>query len=87
MRRLPAGGTQFYVVTIAPRTRVPFHTTNTYEYHCVVAGEIVCLLEVDEVTVRAGEVLIVRGSPHAWENRTDTPWMSVVSMMSAAPTA
>lgn len=83
--RLPPGGSQFYVVTIAPRTVVPIHASQTVDHHCVVSGEIVCVLEDGEVAVGAGDVLVVRGGAHGWENRTDAPWVSVVTMVSAAP--
>jgi len=39
----------------------------------VLAGEITMLLDESEVTLKAGEVLIQRGTNHAWTNRTDQP--------------
>lgn len=84
-RRMPQGGAQFYVVRIEPRAKVPMHATRTVEYHCVVSGEIVCVLEQGEVTLRAGDVFVQRGTPHGWENRTDRPWISVATMISTRP--
>jgi len=31
------------------------------------------VLEDSEVTLRQGDVVVQRGTNHAWENRTDTP--------------
>jgi mannose-6-phosphate isomerase-like protein (cupin superfamily) len=81
--RLPIGGTQFYITRIGPGVVVPRHVTETTEYHCVVSGAIVCVLDDGEVTVGVGEVLIQRGTPHAWENRGAVPFVSVAMMISA----
>jgi uncharacterized cupin superfamily protein len=36
----------------------------------VIEGEIVLVLSDSEVVLRAGEVVVQRGTDHAWENRT-----------------
>jgi uncharacterized cupin superfamily protein len=36
-------------------------------------GEIVAILDNEETTMRAGDVLIQRGTNHAWSNRSDKP--------------
>jgi len=48
------------------------HATKTVDYVWVIAGEIVCVLDDDEVVLRPGEVLIQRGNRHAWSNRTQS---------------
>lgn len=54
--------------------RHPFmHRTETVDYAIVLSGEIVMLLDDSEVTLKAGECLIQRGTNHAWTNRTDQP--------------
>lgn len=56
------------------KQRHPFmHRTETIDYAIVLSGEITMLLDESEVTLRAGEVLIQRGTNHAWTNRTDEP--------------
>ncbi len=77
------GGTRFYVVRIEPGVEIPFHATPTVDYHCVVQGEITCLLEDGEVTVRAGELLVQRATPHGWVNRGSEPFVSVAVMVDA----
>lgn len=53
--------------------RTPMHRTRTVDYAIVVSGEIVLLLDDSEVTLRAGDVVVQRGTRHAWENRSDKP--------------
>jgi hypothetical protein len=48
-----------------------FHKTATVDYAIVLEGEIWALLDEGETRMRAGDVLIQRGTSHAWANRTD----------------
>lgn len=48
-----------------------FHKTNTIDYAIVLSGEIWALMEDGEKLLRAGDVLIQRGTNHAWSNRTE----------------
>lgn len=47
------------------------HRTETIDYGIVIEGEIVLILDESETTVRAGEIVIQRGTNHGWANRTD----------------
>ncbi|MCA2183594.1 cupin domain-containing protein [Nonomuraea cavernae] len=47
------------------------HTTDTVDYAIVLEGEIHAVLDKDETLMRAGDVLIQRGTRHAWSNRSD----------------
>jgi quercetin dioxygenase-like cupin family protein len=47
----------------------------------VLEGEVTCLLEEGEVTVRAGDVLVQRATPHGWINRGDVPFVSIAVMV------
>jgi hypothetical protein len=49
------------------------HRTNSVDYAFVLSGEIWAVLDADEVLMRAGDVLIQRGTNHAWSNRTARP--------------
>lgn len=49
----------------------PIHRTESIDYGIVLEGEIVLVLDNSEVTLRAGDVVIQRGTDHAWANRTD----------------
>jgi mannose-6-phosphate isomerase-like protein (cupin superfamily) len=47
-----------------------FHTTDTIDYAIVLSGEIYAVMDRGETLMRAGDVLIQRGTPHAWSNRS-----------------
>ncbi len=49
------------------------HKTATTDYAIVLEGEVVCMLDEGEVTVRAGDVMIQDHTRHGWSNRTDAP--------------
>lgn len=54
--------------------RHPFmHRTQTIDYAVVLSGEIVMLLDDSEVALKQGDVLIQRGTNHAWTNRSEQP--------------
>lgn len=46
------------------------HKTSTVDYALVLEGEIWAVMDTDERVMRAGDVLIQRGTNHAWANRT-----------------
>ena len=48
-----------------------FHQTDTVDYAIVLEGEIYALLDEGETLMKAGDVLIQRGTHHGWSNRTD----------------
>ena len=45
------------------------HRTKSIDYAVVISGEIDMLLDDSEVHLRAGDVLVQRGTHHAWVNR------------------
>lgn len=51
--------------------RTVMHRTRTLDYAMVIEGEIVLVLSDSEVVLGPGEVVVQRGTDHAWENRTD----------------
>lgn len=49
----------------------PFmHRTETIDYGIVLEGEIVLIVDKGETTVRQGDVVVQRGTNHAWANRS-----------------
>jgi mannose-6-phosphate isomerase-like protein (cupin superfamily) len=46
------------------------HRTETIDYGIVLEGEITLLVDVGEVTVRAGDIVVQRGTNHGWANRS-----------------
>ncbi|CAI9401522.1 cupin domain-containing protein [Nocardioides sp. T2.26MG-1] len=51
----------------------PVHRTATVDYGIVLSGEITLVLDDSEVTLRAGDVVVQRGTDHAWANRGTEP--------------
>jgi uncharacterized cupin superfamily protein len=49
------------------------HRTETVDYAVVLEGEIHLLLDDTEVKLSAGDVVIQRGTNHAWSNRSGKP--------------
>jgi mannose-6-phosphate isomerase-like protein (cupin superfamily) len=47
------------------------HRTQTIDYGIVIEGELTMILDRGEVTVKAGDIVIQRGTNHAWANRTN----------------
>ncbi|MGZ3402537.1 MAG: cupin domain-containing protein [Phenylobacterium sp.] len=46
------------------------HTTDTIDYAILLQGELVVIMDEDETVMRAGDILIQRGTSHAWANRS-----------------
>ena len=51
----------------------------------VLAGEIYALMDEGEVLLRAGDVLVQRGTNHAWSNRTEAPAQVAFVLIDAKP--
>jgi mannose-6-phosphate isomerase-like protein (cupin superfamily) len=49
------------------------HRTETVDYAVVLDGEIYLVLDDTEVKLSAGDVVIQRGTNHAWSNRSGKP--------------
>jgi hypothetical protein len=49
------------------------HTTETVDYAICLSGEITALMEENETIMKAGDILIQRGTAHAWANRSGKP--------------
>lgn len=50
---------------------VHMHRTETVDYGIVLDGELVLIMDEGETTVRAGDIIIQRGTNHGWANRSD----------------
>jgi mannose-6-phosphate isomerase-like protein (cupin superfamily) len=46
------------------------HRTETIDYGIVLEGEITLLVDEGETTVRAGDIVVQRGTNHGWANRS-----------------
>jgi quercetin dioxygenase-like cupin family protein len=45
------------------------HRTESVDYGIVLAGTLTLVLDGDERTVEPGDLVVQRGTDHAWENR------------------
>ena len=69
----PPRGSVLRIVDFAPRSAgevVHMHRTASLDYCYVIEGSIVAVLDEDEVTLTAGDVLIQRGTNHGWRNES-----------------
>ena len=49
------------------------HRTETVDYALMLEGELVAVMDEGETVLRAGDVLVQRGTNHAWANRSGRP--------------
>ena len=67
--------------TYSPLAPHPYmQKTRTLDFCIVLEGEMVLMLDTQEVRFKAGEIVIQRGTNHAWSNRSTRP--AVVAIMS-----
>ena len=62
-----------------------FHKTRSIDYAIVLSGEIYALMDEGETLLRQGDVLIQRGTNHAWSNRTDRAAVLAFILIDAKP--
>jgi mannose-6-phosphate isomerase-like protein (cupin superfamily) len=62
-----------------------FHKTATIDYAIVLSGEIFAMMDDGELLLKAGDVLIQRGTNHAWSNRTNVPAVVAFVLIDAEP--
>ena len=75
----PPNGTRFAVIDFPPGCPSSMHRTETIDYVIVVSGEIDMDMDDSTVKLKAGDVVIQRGTNHAWANRgTETARIAVV---------
>jgi mannose-6-phosphate isomerase-like protein (cupin superfamily) len=58
---------------VKPGEHPGMHRTDTIDYALMLQGELVAILDDEETVLRAGDVLIQRGTRHAWANRSGAP--------------
>jgi quercetin dioxygenase-like cupin family protein len=67
----PAGGTRFCVIDFPPGNHPHMHRTETIDYVIVIEGEIEMDMDDSTVKLKQGDILIQRGTNHAWANRSN----------------
>jgi mannose-6-phosphate isomerase-like protein (cupin superfamily) len=61
------------------------HKTSTVDYIIVLKGEIYAIMETGEKLLRAGDILIQRGTNHSWSVRGTEPCVIAAILVSAKP--
>ena len=62
-----------------------FLKTATIDYAIVLSGEIYALMDEGEVLLKTGDVLVQRGTNHAWSNRSDRSCRVAFVLVNADP--
>ena len=71
----PPSGTKIRINEFAPGhldergLQSPVHRTASIDYGIVLSGEITLVLDDSEVTLHTGDIVVQRGTDHAWANR------------------
>lgn len=83
----PTGGSRFTMMEFLPGNTVHgLHRTDTVDYVICMSGKIDMFLDESRfVTLRAGDVLIQRGTDHAWVNSSDKPCRLAIVLLDALP--
>ncbi|HZF14631.1 MAG TPA: cupin domain-containing protein [Steroidobacteraceae bacterium] len=73
---MPTAGHLLRILEVYPLKdggkRTVMHRTKTLDYVVVIEGELALILEDSEVILKPGDVVVQRGTNHAWENRGST---------------
>ena len=76
-------GTIFRVIEFAPGVAPRNHRTDSIDYAVVMSGEIDMELDGSSVHLKAGDVLVQRGTIHNWINRGSAPCIIAVILIAA----
>jgi quercetin dioxygenase-like cupin family protein len=76
-------GTICRVIRFEPGVQARNHRTDSIDYVIVLDGEIDMELDDETVHIRAGDVLVQRGTIHNWVNRGDGPCTVCVVLIAA----
>lgn len=81
-----ANGTVLRIAEYAPGVASAVHQTDSVDYAVVLSGEIDLVLDGRPVRLRAGDVLVQRGTAHDWRNNGDAPCVIAFCLIGAEPT-
>jgi len=81
----PQNGTRFIVMEFAPGIASDMHRTETIDYIAVLDGEIDMDMDDSTVKLKAGDVMVQRGTNHAWINRSKAPARLAIVLLDAKP--
>jgi quercetin dioxygenase-like cupin family protein len=78
-------GTVFRVVQFNPGVSPRNHRTDSIDYAVVMSGEIDMDIDGAAVHLKAGDVLVQRGTIHNWINRGSEPCVIAFTLIAAKP--
>jgi quercetin dioxygenase-like cupin family protein len=79
-------GTVFRILDFHPGVQRRMHRTDSIDYIVVMSGEIDMELDEGEaVHLKAGDVMVQRGTVHNWVNRGTEPCVMAVILVHASP--
>jgi quercetin dioxygenase-like cupin family protein len=81
----PKNGTRFAVIDFPPGNKPHMHRTETIDYVIVLEGEIEMDMDDSTVKMKAGEIMVQRGTNHAWANRSNARARIAFVLMDAEP--
>jgi quercetin dioxygenase-like cupin family protein len=81
----PENGTRFAVNEWPPGASGILHRTETLDYVIILSGEMEMELDDSAVKLRAGDVVIQRGTNHNWINRGTVPARFAIVLVDAKP--
>jgi mannose-6-phosphate isomerase-like protein (cupin superfamily) len=55
------------------------HKTGSLDFCFIIEGQVTLVLDTEEVALNAGDIVVQRGTNHAWSNRSDRPCRVVFS--------
>ena len=79
------GGTVFRVVSFGPGVTPRNHRTDSIDYAVVISGEIDMELDGETVHLKAGDVMVQRGTIHNWVNKGREPCVIAFTLVAADP--
>jgi len=80
-----ANGTVFRVVSFGPGVSPRNHRTDSIDYATVISGEIDMELDGTSVHLKAGDLLVQRGTIHNWVNKGREPCVIAFTLVAADP--
>jgi quercetin dioxygenase-like cupin family protein len=81
----PENGSRFIVMEFAAGVVSEMHRTETIDYIVMLDGEIDMDMDDSTVKLRAGDIMVQRGTNHAWVNRSKAPARMAIVLLDAKP--
>ena len=79
----PPQGSIIRVVEMPAGHCSAMHRTRTVDYGIVLEGEVYLVMEGSETLLHPGDIVIQRGTNHAWDNRSAAPARMVFILLAA----